>query len=91
MKGVGKGNTNNPNGKPPSTVQKLTLSVRERIVEQIQTDFTKYFEELNALTGKDYVRCMTELFKLVIPRPLNEEESNAYNVNSELIKRLFNK
>lgn len=91
MKGVGKGNTNNPNGRPNGAIQKITLSVRERIVEQIQNDFSKYFTELNQLQGKDYVRCMTELLKLVIPRPLNEEESNAINMSSEIIKRLFNK
>jgi len=90
-RGSQNGISNNPSGKPAGTNQKLTLSVRERIIEKIQNDFDKYFEALDVLTGKDYLRCMTELLKLIIPRPLNEEESNALNINSELIKRLFNK
>jgi len=90
-RGSQNGISNNPAGKPSGAATKLTLSIREKIVEKVTEDINGYFEKLNALTGKDYVRCMTELLKLVIPRPLNEEESNAYNVNSELIKRLFNK
>jgi len=90
-RGSQNGISNNPAGKPAGANQKITLAVRERIVDKIQIDVEKYFTELNSLTGKDYVRCFTELLKLIIPRPLNEEESSAMNINSEFIKRLFNK
>ena len=85
------GVSNNPAGRPSGTNQKLSLSVRERIVDRIQNNLDKYFTDLDALSGKDYVRCFTELLKLIIPRPLNEEESNSMNINNEFIKRLFNK
>jgi len=91
MRGSQNGISNNPAGKPAGVNQKITLSVREYIVDKIQTDIEKYFEELNDLKGKDYVKSFTELLKLIIPRPINEEESNALNINSEFIKRLFNK
>jgi hypothetical protein len=90
-RGPGIGISNNPAGKPSGTANKLSASIKSRIVERLQKDFDKYFEELNALEGKDYVRCITELLKLVVPRPLNDEETNNINANSELIKRLFNK
>jgi len=90
-RGSQNGISNNPAGKPAGTNQKLTLSVRERIIEKIQDDLDKYFEILNVLTEKDYMRCMNELLKLVVSRPLNEEESSALKINSEFIKRLFNK
>ena len=90
-RGSQNGISNNPSGKTPGSVQKLTLSVREKIVDELSNNFDGYFTKLKALESKDYVRCFTELLKLVIPRPLNEEESNVMNVNSELIKRLFNK
>ena len=90
-RGSQNGISNNPTGKPKGAANNLSISVREKIVEHIKNDFDAYIEELNSLEGKDYVRCMTELIKLVVPRPLNEEESNAMNINSELIKRLFNK
>ena len=91
MKGVGKGNTNNWNGRPAGANQKLSFSVREKIVEAVTTDFDNYMVTLKSLDNRDYVRCMTELIKLVVPRPLNEEESNSANINNEFIKRLFNK
>jgi len=85
------GISNNPAGKPVGTKNKLPLSVKERIVDEVTNDMDSYIERLKKLGDRDYVRCFTELLKLIIPRPLNEEESNALNINSELIKRLFNK
>ena len=90
-KGSQNGISNNPNGRPAGSVQKITISVREHIVERIQNDFSKYFDELNKLSGKEYVRCFTELLKLIVPKPLNEEESNSFKIHSEMINRLFNK
>ena len=87
--GLQKGRTNNPNGRPIGSVQRIPISVKETIIKRIEDDIDKFFYELNALQGRDYVRCMTELLKLVIPRPLNEEESDAVNASSELIRRLF--
>ena len=91
MKGVGKGNTNNPNGRPAGAKDRLSLSVRVNIIDFLNGNIEAYFAALNGLKGIDYVRCFTELLKLVVPRPLNEEESNLTNINNEFIKRLFNK
>ena len=87
--GLSTGRTNNPNGRPAGAVQRISLSVRKTIVERIEDDVDKFFDELNALQGKEYVRAFTELLKLVIPRPLNEEETDVMNSNSELLRRLF--
>ena len=85
-----RGQTGNPHGRPVGAKGRLTLTVRETITKRIENDIDNFFEELNSLSGKDYVRCMTELLKLIVPRPLNDEESDNLNINSELIKRLFN-
>jgi len=90
-RGSQNGISNNPTGKPVGTKNKLSISVKEVIVEEVTNDIDSYIKRLKSLGDRDYVRCMTELLKLIIPRPLNEEESNALNINSELIKRLFNK
>ena len=89
-RGSQNGISNNPSGKPSGTVNKISLSVKERIIDAVNKDFDGYMIKLSGLPDKDYVRCMTELLKLVVPRPLNEEEFNAMNVNAEIIKRLFN-
>ena len=84
-----KGQTGNPYGRPVGAKGKLSLSVKTTVTDYLNDNIDEYFKTLRALEGKDYVRCMTELIKLVVPRPLNEEETNTVNVNSELIKRLF--
>jgi len=88
-RGSQNGISNNPAGKPAGATTKLTLSIREKIIEEVTDNFDDYITKLKKLEGKDYVRCMTELLKLVIPRPLNEEETSAIGVYSEAIKRLF--
>jgi len=87
--GLQKGRTNNPNGRPIGSVQRIPISVKETIIKRIEDDVDKYFDTLNTLTGKEYVRCMTELLKLIIPRPLNEEETDVMNSGSEMLRRLF--
>ena len=84
-----KGVTNNPNGRPVGAKNKIQLSIKEKIIEEVTDNFDDYITKLKKLDGKDYVRCMTELLKLVIPRPLNEEESNSIIVHHEVVKRLF--
>jgi len=90
-RGSQNGISNNPNGRKAGSNQKLSLSLRSTIIDEVNNNFNDYITKLKSLQDKDYVRCMTELIKLVVPRPLNEEESNAMNINSEFIKRLFDK
>ena len=87
--GLPTGRTNNPNGRPVGSKDKLPSMVKSDVVGFLNDNIENYFVELQKLDGKDYIRCMTELIKLVVPRPLNEEESNTININSEFIKRLF--
>jgi len=89
--GLKKGQTNNPEGRPVGCKGKLPLSVKTNIVDYLNDNIDSYFDTLKSLDAKDYVRCITELIKLIVPRPMNEEEVGAFNVNSELINRLFNK
>jgi len=85
-----KGQTGNPYGKPVGAKNKLSLAVKTTVTDYLNDNIDEYFKTLRALEDKDYVRCFTELIKLVVPRPINEDEVNTMNVNSELIKRLFN-
>ena len=86
-----KGQTGNPNGRPLGAKGKLSLSVRTNVTDFLNNNIDAYFDKIRSLDDKDYVRCMTELLKLVIPRPLNDEESNTMSINNEFLKRLFNK
>ncbi len=77
--GLKKGQTNNPNGRPVGSKNKLSLSTKERIIEHIGKDFDAFTRELRGLTGYPRVKATIELIKLVVPRPITEEEKEGVN------------
>jgi hypothetical protein len=88
-KGRGKGYTNNPAGKPKGTKNKVSTTVKARIIKFVEDDFDNYIEKLKGLEDKERVKGTTELIKLIVPRPLNEDEAELNRGYSEMIKRLF--
>jgi len=60
-------------------IEQAAAGVRPEDMKLIQYKWfiDGYFKKLKSLDAKDYVRCFTELLKLIIPRPLNEEEQQA--------------
>ncbi len=87
--GLKPGHTNNPNGRPKGSLNKVQATVKSRIVGYIEDDFDNFLKEVKKLKTKDRVKAKLELIKLVVPRPLNEEEKDAYAIQSELVKKLF--
>ena len=84
-----KGYTNNPSGKPVGSKNKVQLTIKKRIEEFVNDDFDTFITEIEGLEVRDRVKAKTELIKLVVPRPLNEDEKNADRIQSEFMKRLF--
>jgi hypothetical protein len=88
--GIKKGTTNNPFGKPKGTKNKISASVKSDIVAGVTKNMNEYWERLENPDDEHYIMAMTNLMRLIVPRPLNEEEKNANAVQSEFMKRLFN-
>ena len=87
-----KGVTNNPNGRPKGVPNKIQLPLRKRIVEFLDRDFDGFIKELSKLDDKNKVKAKIEMMKLVIPRPVSQEELDAiYASGSPLLSRLFGK
>jgi hypothetical protein len=87
--GTKKGKVNNPSGRPEGALNKVSASVKSRIVTFVEDDFDGYMERLKDLENRDYVKAMTELIKLVVPRALNEEETQSNQLRNEMIKRMM--
>lgn len=87
-RGLPPGRTNNPNGRPKGAKNKVQLATKERIAEYVEGDFDNFVKEIKKLPIKDRVRAKIELIKLVVPRPLADEEKEAISTQSVLFKRL---
>ncbi|MDL2323409.1 hypothetical protein LJC52_05420 [Bacteroidales bacterium OttesenSCG-928-A17] len=90
-RGLPKGRTNNPNGRPVGSKSKVKSPIREKIIAYVESDFDKLIKEINALPEKEQVRAKIDLIKLVVPRPLAEEEKETFNTQSALFLRLSGK
>jgi hypothetical protein len=87
--GIKKGTTNNPYGKPKGTKNKVPMSVKSDIVTGIENNMDEYWERLKNLDDENYIRAMTNLIRLIVPRPLNEEETQSHLLKNEVIKRMM--
>jgi len=83
--------TNNPAGKPKGSKNKLQLSIKTRVVEYLNNDFDDFIFDLDTLPVKDRTKAKLELVKLIVPRPLNDEEINALSGVNPLLEKLFGK
>jgi hypothetical protein len=87
---MAKGKTNNPHGRPAGATNKISETVKRKIVEFIEADFDGYIEDIRRLEPKDRVKAVTELIKMLVPRPVDREESDLLTLaGSALVERLF--
>lgn len=78
-----KGKTNNPNGRPAGTPNKLTREVREKIAAALESGLETFEEDLKALDPKDRLNILAKFAAFIIPRP-QPEPSEAEEVERKL-------
>lgn len=83
--------SNNPFGRPPGAKNKVSATVKARIAEYVNTDFDTYIKEIESIEDvTNRVRAKTELVKLVVPKPISEEEVEANkDFYAEAFRRMF--
>jgi hypothetical protein len=87
--GLKKGQTNNRNGRPVGSKNKVSIATKERIAEFVENDFDAYVHELRQLKGYPRVKAMTELIKLIVPRPMSDEEKNGARAMQSVFDRIL--
>lgn len=67
--GPGKGNTNNPNGRPKGTQNKVTNDIKQKIVQLFEDySITQMQDDLKSLDSIERLKVMTGLVNFIIPR-----------------------
>ena len=86
-RGLPKGRSNNPGGRPKGSKNKIPAELKSRMVEELTNSFDKFFSRLSNLDDRDYIRAYTELLKLVIPQDKGTAQTDAGS--DALANRLF--
>lgn len=85
-----KGQTNNPNGRPRGSRNKVSSATKELLEKFVAENFDTIMKDLKKLDCKDRVNAFISLLKYLVPpardKEAEEETNNALNT---LIKRLF--
>lgn len=63
-----RGQSGNPEGKPPGTKNKINQEIRQRIANFLDENFDKVKEDLEELEPKDRVRFYIELLQFGLPK-----------------------
>jgi hypothetical protein len=90
-RGLPKGLTNNPNGRPKGSKNRFSFDVRTFIYDNVSNDrFIKdIFTDIDAIEEADKrAKLKLELIKLFVPRPLNIDEQKDKDIKSAIWEKL---
>ena len=92
--GPPKGKTNNPNGRPKGSKNKISYDIRKAIFEKVgNTTFVNgLFADIKKVDDDEKrAKLKLELVKLFVPRPLNEDETKDRDIKSAIFDKLAGK
>jgi hypothetical protein len=89
VSGSQNGVSNNPLGRPAGSKNKVQNVVKQQIEDFVRDNFTSFTNNMDSLEAKDQVKAYLELIRLVIPRPVSAEESDALHEHHQLVAKLF--
>ena len=90
-RGLPKGITNNPNGRPRGLKNKFSYDAKTFIYNNVANDgfVNGLFIDIDAIEEADKrAKLKLELLKLFIPRPLNEVEEKNKDIRSAIFNKL---
>lgn len=69
-----KGKTNNPNGRPKGTPNKITTTVRHWIIDILNDNREQFIKDLNTLEPANRVEVILKLLPYILPKVVNADE-----------------
>lgn len=91
--GLKPGQTNNPNGRPKGSKNVVSAEIKEKIAGYLNNNFETFEADLGKLNKKPHIRAklFIEAAKLIIPRPVSDEEQDNFNKLYGGLAHLFGK
>ena len=84
-----KGHTNNPNGRPKGTPNKVTTDLRQWVNDILTEGRGKFMENLGKLPPDEYIKAFTALLNYVLPKQqamsVDAQISAEYKAMQEMI------
>lgn len=92
--GLNKGQTNNPNGRPKGSKNKVNEAIRDKIQGLFEGNFEKIQTDLEKLDPKDRLKFLTDLMPYLVPKLqsiTNTNEIDWENIPEEKLDQLLNR
>lgn len=89
--GLPKGRTNNPAGKPPGALNRITKDLRESITEFLENNFDEVIQDWHNLKDKrDKIQLYRDLLQYAVPRMRTVEMKSEFEkLSDEDLKRVI--
>lgn len=89
--GLKKGQTNNANGRPTGSINKLCKPLRQSITEFLENNFAEVVSEWSKLEGKDKLNFYRDLLKFAVPTlQATEFKADFDKMTDEQLDRVIN-
>ena len=89
--GLKKGQTNNYNGRPTGSINKLCKPLRQSITEFLENNFAEVVSEWSKLEGKDKLNFYRDLLKFAVPTlQATEFKTDFEKMTDEQLDRVIN-
>jgi len=89
--GLKKGQTNNSNGRPTGSINKLCKPLRQSITEFLENNFDEVVSEWSKLEGKDKLNFYRDLLKFAVPTlQATEFKTDFEKMTDEQLDRVIN-
>ena len=85
-----KGKTNNPNGRPKGSPNKLTSDLKNRIAQIVENGFENVESDLEALEAKDRVNAYLKFLEYLLPKQ-RETKIDVSSLSDDEVEELLNK
>lgn len=84
-----KGHTNNPNGRPKGTPNKVTTDLRAWVNDILSNGKERFNEYLGQLAPDEYIRTFTTLLNYVLPKMASTTPDDVLRKEKEMLQELI--